>query len=490
MRHRVVGLETREAPVGQEIDGSLFTPEDFDAFTGRLRQETRLLGDWFRQGRFAGAAPVGGLEIEAWLVGRDMAPAPVNDLFLKRLGDPLVVSELARFNVELNTPAFPLHGDALARMEGVLTDLYARCNRVGEVMDGARLVTVGILPSVRDHHLVVANMSPLQRYAALNEQVLRLRGGAPIRLAIQGRESLTAEHRDVMLEAAATSLQLHLQVDQGDAHRYYNAARILSAPMVALCANAPFLFGRDLWAETRIPLFEQAVAVAGAERGARERVSFGHEYAQGSLLRCFAKNLADFDVLLPRVSDTPTRELAHLRLHNGTIWRWTRPLIGFDPETGRPHLRIEHRVASAPTTVADTVANAAFFFGLVHNLARAEPAPEDRLPFAAARENFYRAARHGLEAEVTWLDGRPWRVDRLIGEELVARAGAGLADLGLDPGDAQRALGLVAARVQRGQNGSAWQRRFARRYPGDMVALTRAYAERQADGAPVHLWDL
>ena len=98
----------------------------------------------------------------------------------------------------------------------------------------------------------------------------RMRKGKPLVFDINGEEHLRVTHRDVMLESAATSLQLHLKVAVDDAVRYYNAAQVVAGPMVASAANSPYLFGRDLWDETRIPLFEQAVEVggfAGASRG-------------------------------------------------------------------------------------------------------------------------------------------------------------------------------------------------------------------------------
>jgi hypothetical protein len=64
-------------------------------------------------------------------------------------------------------------------------------------------------------------------------------------------------------------------------------------------------------------------------------------YARESILECFEANRTRYPVLLPAVMDEPPESLAHLRLHNGTIWRWNRPLIGFD-EQG-------HRIAGSST---------------------------------------------------------------------------------------------------------------------------------------------
>ena len=111
------------------------------------------------------------------------------------------------------------------------------------------------------------NMSSMRRYAALTRQVLRLRDERPIRLRIMGEDFLESVHHDLMLEAATTSLQVHLKVPQSTSRRYYNASLIASAFTVALAANAPLLFGKRLWDDTRIPVFEQAVdSHSGLER--------------------------------------------------------------------------------------------------------------------------------------------------------------------------------------------------------------------------------
>lgn len=475
--------------MGQEIEHRRFRKRDFERFHARLESETALLGEWFVAGRFHHAHKTAGFELEAWLVDRTGRPAPVNAQFLAHLNSPLATPELARFNIELNGTPQVLHDRALSQMEAELNQTWAACRRTAAAL-GVRLVLIGILPTVRDADLCLANMSGLERYRALNQQVLRLRRGRPLQLEIQGREHLRVTHADVMLESAATSFQIHLQVGQAEAVRAYNAAAVLSAPMVAVSANSPYLFGRDLWDETRIPVFEQAVEVGGFEDaafGPIRRVTFGSRYVSESLFECFQENLAHYPVLLPAVLDAAPDELAHLRLHNGTIWRWNRPLIGFDAE-GEPHLRIEHRVAPAGPTVVDTLANAAFFYGALAGLLAAETPPESRLEFATARENFYAAARNGLRATVGWLDGAQHPVRRLVLDELLPLAEDGLCSLGLARDDIARYLGIVASRVVSGRNGAAWQRAWMAAHGRRRAALTCAYLAGQESGAPIHEW--
>ena len=368
--------------MGQEIETSRFTQSDFEAFDERLRAETEILDTWFREDAFVKTHKVGGFELEACLVGADMHPAPVVETFLEQLDDPLVVPELATFNAEINGTPQSLQGDALSRLAAELEATLGRCVGAATALD-ARLAMIGILPTVRPEHLDLAHMTPLKRYRALNEQILHLRRGRPLTLEIQGKDHLFLEPQDVMMESAATSFQIHLKVTPPEAARVYDWSKVLAAPMVAISANSPYLFGCDLWDESRIPLFEQAVSVGGSFFS--ERVTFGLHYVKDSILECFHANLHRFPVLLPQVMDEPPERLAHLRLHNGTIWRWNRPLIGFD-DSGQPHLRIEHRVVPAGPTVSDSIANAALYFGAVQSLA-AETEPARRAHALHRRQN-------------------------------------------------------------------------------------------------------
>ncbi len=470
--------------MGQEISTTRFRKEDFERFGRRCERELALLCSLLEQGALSTRAAVAGVELEGWLIDRAGQPRAINDAFLERMANPNVVHELARFNVELNVEPQPIAGAGLRRLEDELERTWRAGIATAAQLD-ATLLAIGILPTLRDAMLCPANMSTSKRYKALNDQVLHQREGRPIRLEIVGREHQSTEHRDVMLEAAATSFQVHLQVPAARAARYYNAATILSAATVAVAANSPLLFGRLLWEETRIPLFEQSMGIDGPAR----RVTFGAGYARESLEELFVENRDHYPALLPIDLEQPEAALAHLRLHNGTIWRWNRPLIGFDGD-GRTHLRIEHRPMPAGPTIVDMAANMAFFYGLVESLARADEAPEQALPFSAAKQNFYEAARLGLATSVDWIDGQRWSLERLLRGELIPRARAGLEALAVDAAEIDRYLGIVEARVASGQTGAAWQRAFLERHGRDLGALVRAYRERSHAGAPVHTWDL
>lgn len=474
--------------MGQEIHQTQFNDQVFAEYQRRLRAETELLGAQLAEGYFSRKGEIGGYELESWLVDHNYFPSPINQRFLDRLNNPLVVHELSRFNVELNGAPQPLKGNALTAMSLELNRNWQACQDVAHGMDSV-LMMIGILPTVRQSDLCLANMSDLKRYRALNEQVLKRRCGQPLHICIHGREHLDLDHPDVMLEAATTSFQVHLQSAQDKAVRYFNASIIAAGPLIAAAGNSPLLFGADLWDETRVPLFEQSVEVGDPPQQEHHRVSFGCGYAQESLFECFAENLAHHAVLLPILMDAPSQQFAHLRLHNGTIWRWIRPLVGFDPD-GTPHLRIEQRVLPAGPTIADMIANAALFFGVARYLSDLPDAPESVFSFDDARDNFYRAARRGLQSQLAWLDGSTVEARTLLLEEMIPMARQGLTALGIDKGDIDRNLGILECRIKCGQTGAAWQRAYRDKHQCDNLHLVAAYLERQRSNAPVHEWEV
>lgn len=476
--------------MGEEIRSSSFSDTDFKRFKKSLTEETVLLESWFKEKKFSSHSACAGFELEAWLVDEQLSPASINDTFLKKLNNPLASPELASFNIELNSTPCDLNGDVFSRMQAELDQTWRACQKVADELQ-SDIVMTGILPTLDNDVLNLANMSKMKRYRALNREVLHQRKGKPLILDINGVEHLRVTHRDVMLEAAATSFQVHLQINLDNAVRMFNASIALTGPLLALSANSPYLFGKDLWDETRIPLFEQAVASGGydgAAFGPIRRVSFGDSYVRESLFEFFKENLEHYPVLLP-VELEAGSSLAHLRMHNGTIWRWNRPLIGFD-ESGTPHLRIEQRVIPAGPTTQDAIANAAFYYGAVTALAEMENPIENQIPHSSARDNFYAAARFGLKSSQRWLDGKDINARDLIIEKLLPLAYQGLEALGVSVDDREKYLGIIHERIISGQNGATWQRLFIQKHGHDMTELTKAYIKNQNSGAPVHKWHL
>jgi hypothetical protein len=390
-----------------------------------------------------------------------MEVAANNHIFLEQLNDPLAFPELAKFNIELNSVPQKLSANIFSNLYQNLTETWKKYHLTAQKLNNHLII--GTLPTLKLSDMTLANISNMNRYEALNEQILKARG-KPVNLDIIGVEHLKIKHHNVMLESASTSLQLHTQIPLEQAHYFYNASIMASAAMVACCANAPYLLGKNIWHESRIPLFEQAIesgGYGGSLYGPLRRVSFGSGYARSSIMECFQENLEHFPVLLPTVEDTGIEQLEHLRIHNGTILRWNRPIIGFDDDN-TAHIRIEHRSPSAGPTLIDTIANAAFYYGLSKNLSDAIESNDVALEFHHAKDNFYQAARFGLESTVIDFDGSKSKLQKLIQSDLLPRAKKGLQDLNVSADDIAIYLGVIEHRIANKQTGSQWQRDFIR----------------------------
>ena len=473
--------------MGQEIRPHGFSEDAFCRFQKRLEIETQSLRQSFHAGRCSNSGPLIGAELEVWLIDHNFFPAPHNQSFLERLGDPSVVAELSRFNIEINAPVERIEGSGLRRMHAHLSTTMRRCaSNAHEDVD--TVIAIGTLPTLRQQDLCPQAMTPSHRYAALNREAMRLRGGKPLTIdidgALAGAPHFLACFKDVMLEAAATSFQLHLQVPRAILSRTYNASIVLSAPLVAIAANSPFLFAQALWKETRIAIFEQSLE----QTSEPQRVTLGSAYAGDDITELFEENLRAYPVMLPVEAGDPVRCYSCVRLQNGTIWRWVRPIVGFDPD-GTAHVRIEQRVLPAGPSVVDMMANAALYFGAVDMIARELDNAERALPFALARANFYEAARRGLDAEIHWLGGSGKRPIRDVLTELVPLAAAGLAAQGVDEDLIDHYLDIISCRLGSGRNGAEWQLAHFQHH-GDLHKLTAAYVENQRTGRPVHEWPL
>lgn len=477
-----------EDGLGQEIKNSHFDEAHRAEFHRRLRKETATLKTWFDGESFDHDDHfTSGLELEGWLIDENHMPSPRNEYFLRQANDADIVAELSKFNFEINAPARPLQAGVLSQTRRDLEETWLKCLKAGKALD-VRPCAIGILPTVRDDMLQPEWMSDSNRYRVMNREVLLRRKQQPLHISISGEETLDYRCDHLMLEAACTSLQSHLKINQDDAVRYYNAAVLAAGPLVAATANSPFLYGKSLWEETRIPAFEQATALHGfRDKSGRNvgRVTLGTGYLHDSLMELFLENLS-YSELLPALEDS-SESLPHLRLQNGTVWRWVRPIVGFNGQNN-PHLRLEHRVMPAGPSLADTVANLALCHGLVLSLGDGETPPEHVADFEQARENFYSCARNGLRANVHW-NGKAVNVQTLLVEQLLPAAQRALARQGLDKDDLFNYFHeILEPRLCSGLTGAEWQRSFVDCNGKNFQAMTERYVEHQATGAPVHSW--
>ena len=461
--------------------------------------ETMLAGDMIERDirRF-------GAEQELFLVDKHWRPAPLALEVLDRLADPAFTTELARFNLEFNLDPKVLRDRCFSELEQELNDRVAQARDAAAGV-GADVVLTGILPTLSKSDLTLDNLTPRPRYHALNDAMNRMRGGA-WRLKITGTDDLNIEHDSVMLEACNTSAQIHLQVTAEEFAPFYNVAQLMTGPVLSAAVNSPLLFGRRLWSETRIALFQQSLDTRSSDvdmRELRPRVRFGERWLDESVVELFQEDIAHFRVLIAgEVEEDPLEVLASggvpglkaLQLHNSTVYRWNRPCYGVGG--GKPHLRIECRVLPSGPTIRDEVGNAAFWVGAVLGGVEEYGDVRSQMKFDLVRGNFLGAARRGLNAGFHWFDQEVVDAPRLILDTLLPLAREGLRSIEVDESDIERYLGVVRDRVDSRRTGASWMLRSAMEMNPDrklverLTALTAGTAARQRQGGPVHTWDL
>ncbi|WP_028815131.1 glutamate-cysteine ligase family protein [Streptomyces flavidovirens] len=494
--------------MGEKVVAGGFDLSDRQRYRKKLHQCLEGLGRLLEEKRFDRPKNFMGLEIELNLAGSDGMPMMMNAEVLERIASRDFQTELGMFNLEVNIVPHRLGGRVLDQLAEELRTGLGYAHRKAKEVD-AGIVMIGILPTLGRHDLVSANLSDVDRYQLLNDQIVAARG-EDFTLDITGVEHLTCTFASIAPEAACTSVQLHLQVTPGRFADVWNAAQSIAGVQIALGANSPFLFGRELWRESRPPLFQQATDTRPPElqaQGVRPRTWFGERWVD-SAYELFEENLRYFPSLLPICDDEDpllvlddggVPRLQELVLHNGTVYRWNRPVYGL--ADGVPHLRVENRVLPAGPTVTDVIANAAFYYGLVRALAEDARPVWKRMSFEAAEENFDTACRYGIDAEIIW--PKPGRAGgtarvpavKLVRDELLPLAAAGLDAWGIEPADRDYYLGVIEQRCRRRVNGASWQVDTYHRAldaglerEAALAATTRRYSELMHQGDPVHTW--
>src|SRR6476646_9642498 len=487
--------------MGEDVEAQEFSRADRTRHREKGHRCLDVFARMLSEHQFDTDDPMTGLEVELNLVDELGDPALKNAEALAAIADPAFQTELGQFNVEINVPPSKLREGGLSTFEAnlrrSLNDAEAKSSEVG-----AHLVMIGILPTLAEGHLSPSHMSANPRYRLISEQILAARG-EDIHIDIAGPERLVTTADSILPEAACTSTQFHVQTSPDQFAAYWNASQAIAAGQLAVGANSPYLLGKQLWRETRIPLFEQATDTRSEElkaQGVRPRVWFGDRWVT-SVFDLFEENVRFFPALLPVTEEEDplevleaggTPHLAELRLHNGTIYRWNRPV--YDIAAGVPHLRVENRLLAAGPTVADTIANAAFYFGLVRALAESERPLWSQMSFSAAEENFHVAARQGVDAQIYWPGVGQVRATELVLRRLLPMAREGLASWGVAAEESDRLLGIIEQRCLTGVNGAEWfVRRMADRSDMERYDALRAtlldYREGMHTNEPVHTWD-
>ena len=488
--------------MGTQAVRRIASAEERAHFLRHLLSDLDALDRMLAGGLIEHGTPRIGAEQEFCLVDRNFGPCERGHTLREVLGDPHFTTELAKYNLELNLDPQDLDGGALRRMDEQLRTLMHHAEKAAEEL-GMHVVLTGILPTLTPRHIELDHMTPSPRYAALDEVMRRQKGGL-FELHIQGVDELITKHETIVFEACNTSFQLHLQLEPADAVDQYNWAQLIAAPVLAVSANSPILLGKELWAETRIALFQQSIDVRNSSTLIRERqprVTFGTRWLRHSVTEVFKEDVVRYDMLLTGdledrtalealdAGDVP--RLQALALHNGTIYRWNRLCYGIGG--GRPHLRVECRyVPSGPTTL-DEMANMAFWTGLMAGMEDGHRRLWEKMPFRQVKANFFRAALSGLETKLNWF-GEVYDTRELLERVLLPIAERGLRKSGVDRSDIRHYLGVVRQRLS-SHNGAQWTTHAVRVLKEGRqkdIALRRATAlmhRNAAGGLPVGEWE-
>lgn len=464
--------------------------------------EYMLENDWFE----SDVTRIGAEQEIVMVDKHTFKPSLVAMEALEKMPDyPWVETELGKFNLETNLEPRVFTGDCFSALEFENADKLNKIQEVLDTLDTSILLT-GICPTLRKYHLNMENLTPKKRYYALMEAINKQLIGQAYELRILGIDELLVKHDSPLLEACNTSFQVHLQVAPKDFVKLYNISMGLAAPIMAISANSPIVFGKRLWHETRIALFQQSLDTRTTHDHMRERsprVSFGKDWIHDSILEIYREDIARFRVLLSSdieedslaaIKNGQVPKLRALQVHNSTVYRWNRPCYGIS-ENGKPHLRIENRVLPSGPTVIDEVANACFWLGCMVGLADSVPDIRQEMSFVDARDNFGKAAKFGLDTKFTWFKDEKINATDLI-KRLLPVAKKGLESRGVRSEDIQKYLGIIEKRAENHMTGARWMLRAYTKLHDNtntdeaLSVLTASMIHNQMTNKPVHEWSL
>lgn len=446
-----------------------------------------------------------GAEQEMCLIDPYYKPACTAMQILEDFNPEWLTTELAQFNLEINLDPHVFEGDAFMLLENQLRERLEAVRLTAAKYD-TRILLTGILPSLRKFDLHMDKLTPKERYHALMEALKSMRG-SDYELNIVGIDELQVRHDSPLLEASNTSFQVHLQVNPHEFVKMYNIAQAVTGPTLSVCANSPLLFGKRLWHETRIALFQQSIDNRKSRDHLRDqspRVTFGREWLHNSILEIYKEDITRFRILLGTDIDenslkTIKKELVPklkaLQVHYGTVYRWNRPCYGIS-DTQKPHLRIENRVIAAGPTVIDEIANSAFWLGLMEGMADAYDDITKYMSFDDARDNFVKGAKMGIDTKFTWTGDKKISAVDLVQNELLPLARQGLIKRKINPEHIDKYLGIIEERVKRQTSGARWILRTFTKFKKEtsvdesLTTVTAAIYHNQTLSKPVHEWEI
>ena len=473
--------------MGSEIHKTVYTDKDYQAFERAWLSELDFVQNLFEQGSalFSKSRRIG-YELETCILDAEYQPAPINQKILSELDPTLFTTELANYDLEINGSVFSLGPSTPLELKENITNLYRKAEKRAKKFN-THLGFFGVFPNLMPEHFDPKHyQSDMKRYTLASQRIHELRHES-VELLFHGKDEVKLQRDDVMSEALSTSFQIHFQVPFSRATDYYHAALIASVIMVGFGANASLVLGKRAWHESRIPIFEQSVDVRDKGRRAKgdeKRVHFAHGYID-SWMELFEQNKA-FKIMFPDVVNEPVEKLYHFNLHNGTIWRWIRPIISQE-KNGKWGLRMELRVLPSGPTLIDMQTNLWFFIGLIEGLVKCGGNLTE-IPFEVRKDDFYQIAKWGMQHTFHEpLEGKSVLLNEWISREGLELAKKGLASLGVQ--GTTTYLDIVKARALSGQNGAVWQLKHFEKYR-NINKLVEDYMKHLEADTPVHQWSL
>lgn len=451
--------------MGTEIEQTTFSENDYSEFSRRLNVQLAKLKKVLDSPTFGQDSLKLGAELEMYLVDQNGQVSAKNKQLLQALDDEQYQPELNQYNIELNLSPVSLNDQPFTTLLNEIKSKTAVLEEIAQQQQ-VNIVPIGILPTLTKRDLDADNMTETKRYRCLAEQLYQARG-EDFKININGEQSLITDLEDICAEGANTSFQVHLMVPKLKLKNIFNAAMLSSPLVIATCANSPIFLGKSLWDETRIALFKQSLDVRlenDTQWQQPTRVNFGHGWIRESIWEYFAEAVALYPPLLPSLSAVHSEaneipKLEELLLHVGTIWPWHRPVYC---ASGNGHVRIEFRALPAGPTSVDMVANAAFAIGLAVGMGEETQELIPRLPFKYAEYNFYRAAQHGLSANILWpsLDSGSL-VEQPINQVIqqhIKTARDGLSMLNVPQSEIDQFISIIEHRIATNTTGASWQK--------------------------------
>lgn len=491
--------------MGSQSVKAIATDKERKEFTYQLLCDIKALEQMIKTDAFEKNIQRIGAEQEFVIVNNEYRPSFNALKILDSINDEHFTTELGLFNIEANLDPIELKENCFSQLENDLTSLVEKARVAANKIDDNKIILTGILPTFHQKDLVFENMTPHDRYKALNDVMKKIKKD-DFRLTIRGVDELRIKHESILFEACNTSFQIHLQIGLDEIVDKYNWSQAIAGPVLSVATNSPLLLGKELWSETRIALFQQSIDMRSTSHLLREqkpRVSFGNDWVYDSILEVFKDDVArykplvttDFDGAnsLEELKNGIKPKLTALNLHNGTLYKWNRVCYGVHKNVA--HLRIENRYIPAGPSVKDEIANTLFWVGLMQGMPDAYKNIHTKMAFKDARGNFIKAARTGMDTHFNWF-GKGIAAKELVKNTLLPMAREGLKKSNVSIKDIDYYLTMIEKRIDCNKSGSKWLVQSNRKLKEKLsnqeasILLTHNLYKNQIKGLPIYQWDL